>query len=325
MTEGGAKRAHYPLFNWLRLFLSLEVVWLHIPIAHRGNPLLVLPIDPVPAFIAISGFLVFQSLKRAPSLGAFWRNRALRVLPAFFLALLVTYALHGTDALRDSLLSYVGMHPVISRGVVGSNFALWSLSVEECLYALMVVLMVAGLYKVRHFHRGFFWAAFCAAAVYLVLRVHHPLDGDATGFAVAVSFVAGTYMADSDYMPTVRKYWWAFVGASILGSMMAFHVPGVVARGIVCMCWIIGGSFGVLGLGTLDVKVPKLTNDISYGLYVLHLPMLALCDRMGLTGATYIVVGYALSLAAAIASWFLLEKPMLSLKARPGATVPIRA
>jgi len=320
-----AARPHYPLFNYIRLFLALEVVWLHIPVAHRGNQLLVLPVDPVPAFIAISGFLVFQSLQRTPSLSVFWRNRALRVLPAFFLALVVTFVLHGSAALRDSLLSYVGMHPVIGPGVVGSNFALWSLSVEEVLYALMVLLTVVGAYKVRHFHRGFFWVAFCLMAVYSVIRIRHAMDGDATGFAVGFSFVAGTYMADSPYLPVVRKVWWAFIAVSLLVAGTYVNFPQVQVRGVLFSLMVVGGALGVLGLGTLNVKVPPLKNDLSYGLYVLHLPMLALCDKMGLTGWTYIVAAFAMSLTAAALSWFLLEKPMLALKTRapqpaPGAT-----
>lgn len=309
-------RPHYPLFNYIRLFLALEVVWLHIPVAHRGNQLLVLPIDPVPAFIAISGFLVFQSLQRTTKLSVFWRNRALRVLPAFFLALVVTFVLHGSAALRDSLLSYVRMQPVIGKGVVGSNFALWSLSVEEVLYALMVVLTVVGAYKVRHFHRGFFWVAFCLMAVYSVIRIRHAMDGDATGFAVGFSFVAGTYMADSPYLPVVRKFWWAFIAVSLLVAGSYVNFSEVQVRGALFSLMVVGGALGVLGLGTLDVKVPQLRNDLSYGLYVLHLPMLALCDKMGLTGWVYIVTAFALSLTAAALSWFLVEKPMLALKAR---------
>lgn len=318
-------RHHYPLFNYIRLFLALEVVWLHIPVAHRGNQLLVLPIDPVPAFIAISGFLVFQSLQRTRKIGTFWRNRALRVLPAFFLALLVTVALHGVPALRDSLLSYALMHPIITPGVVGSNFAMWSLSVEECLYGLMVLLSAVGAYGVRHFHRGFFWVAFCVMAVYSVLRIRHAMDGDATGFAVAFSFVAGTFMADSPYLPVVRRYWWAFIATSVGIAAVYVNFAEVQVRGALFSLMVVGGAFGVLGLGTLDVKIPRLRDDLSYGLYVLHLPMLALCDKMGLRGWNYIVVGFALSLGAAALSWFLLEKPMLALKARPAPPVPVQA
>ncbi|MBS1707710.1 MAG: acyltransferase [Armatimonadetes bacterium] len=326
-TEGRQSRSgarpHYPLFNWIRLFLALEVVWLHTPIAHRGDQNLILPIDPVPAFIAISGFLVFQSLQRTPNLGAFWRNRALRVLPAFFLALVVTYAVNGMPALRDSLLSYVRMIPV--NTTPGANYALWSLSVEEILYGLMVLFTVLGLYRVRHFHRGFFWVAFCLLSVFSVLlftvfRLSHPLDGGPTGFAVGASFAAGTYMADSEYLPVVRRYWWVFIGASVAGAGLFFQLPMGWLRGVLFVLMVVGGSLGVLGLGTMDVKVPKLNNDLSYGLYVLHLPMLSLCDKWALTGPRFIATGFGLSLAAAAVSWFCLERPMLSLKAKSATT-----
>lgn len=324
---------HLPWFDWLRLFLALEVVWLHIPLAHRGNPFLVLPIAPVPAFVAISGYLIAGSLKTKRNLGEFWRNRALRILPGFFFALFVTWGLFGDRALMDSLRSYVTMQPVITGP--GSNFALWSLSVEEVLYALLALALIFRWIDNPVFARLAYWVCFCVLAVYAVTVMPntrlgdaytHPHGGLATGLSIPMFFFAGVFLHQSEYLPWVQRNAWWFLLVAVAGAMFIMQVPDHGVRGIVFILMSVGAAFGVVGLGTLPSSMPRLPLDLSYGTYILHLPMLGLIDRYGhLAGPAYLAACLLLPLLAACFSWFAIEKPCLDLKKRLGTPRQVRA
>jgi peptidoglycan/LPS O-acetylase OafA/YrhL len=59
-------------------------------------------------------------------------------------------------------------------------------------------------------------------------------------------------------------------------------------------------------------------NDLSYGLYIYHMPVVNFVLAMGLVGSTanlFIVIGATLALA--YGSWRWVEKPTLSLKKHP--------
>lgn len=58
-------------------------------------------------------------------------------------------------------------------------------------------------------------------------------------------------------------------------------------------------------------------NDISYGLYIWHMPVINVFLYLGWSGKGWmVVVAVALSVLAAIASWVFVERPALRLKRR---------
>ena len=67
-------RGYYNNFDWLRLLLAVQVVAIHCGVTSNVF------INPVPVFLAISGFVVLGSMERRP-IGQFVISRALRVLP----------------------------------------------------------------------------------------------------------------------------------------------------------------------------------------------------------------------------------------------------
>ena len=58
-------------------------------------------------------------------------------------------------------------------------------------------------------------------------------------------------------------------------------------------------------------------NDISYGMYILHMPVINAVHEQGVRGwgAFFLAVGCTTALATA--SWLIIEKPALRLKPRP--------
>lgn len=115
----------------------------------------------VQLFFVLSGFLLALPWMRAersgyaaPSPGRFYRRRAWRILPAFYLHLAVLFglilpALHGSFVLLGdrlgllNLATHAGLlhflHPG-SASTFGINMALWSLSIEAQFYLLLPLL-----------------------------------------------------------------------------------------------------------------------------------------------------------------------------------------
>ncbi|HEV7846353.1 MAG TPA: acyltransferase, partial [Thermoleophilaceae bacterium] len=103
-------------------------------------------------FFALSGFLVarpfvesFITAGRSPALGAYLRNRLLRIFPAAWVLLVVVFLRYGTrDASTGQIISSLTLteayapHPLDS--LIGQ---LWSLKVELAFYALVPVVFVA--------------------------------------------------------------------------------------------------------------------------------------------------------------------------------------
>src|SRR5690348_10740771 len=82
----------YPNFDWLRLLLAIQVIAIHSGVAQHVF------INPVPGFLAISGFVVLGSVKRR-TIGQFFASRILRVFPLLIVSFAVVWLMRGQDAM----------------------------------------------------------------------------------------------------------------------------------------------------------------------------------------------------------------------------------
>jgi len=99
----------------------------------------------VPAFIAISGFLITQSLTQSHSYRHFAWKRVLRIGPAFLVSLALVTALGGSVV--GALVDWLSV--LLDWAAQGVNPPLWSLSLEEVLYFCLALLFVLGVYRQR--------------------------------------------------------------------------------------------------------------------------------------------------------------------------------
>ncbi len=58
-------------------------------------------------------------------------------------------------------------------------------------------------------------------------------------------------------------------------------------------------------------------NDISYGLYLVHLPIMNMLIANGVTGVRGAAVAVIASVGCAVTSWMFIEKPALALRDKP--------
>lgn len=161
--------------NWLdlaRLIFSVSVVILHVynlvPLAGSSSVLRQLSHVGglgVPAFFAVSGFLIFMSYDKSVSNFSYFKARFYRIYPAYFLLILVMsfVACVLSPFSSDDLFSYLSWNLIFMNfmapefgGLFDGNLvsafngALWSLKVEVMFY-LFVPLMVWGINKVGPF------------------------------------------------------------------------------------------------------------------------------------------------------------------------------
>jgi peptidoglycan/LPS O-acetylase OafA/YrhL len=348
VEQPSARLTYRPELDGLRAIAVLAVMAFHfgLPFAPQGF----LGVD---IFFVLSGFLISSIIaSEVQSSGAmnwrrFYRRRAFRLLPAFWVMLIIVAALVPPAATLSSF-GYV-INWTTALGLVPINEALghtWSLAVEWQFYLVWPVILVLALRRLSP--RSVVLLALTlgiASAVWRAglwtigpdwTRVWHATDthadglllGSALGVVAAFGLVPLTTRLD-------RGLWGATaialaVIASLVvilppslgflatlgGPLVAVAIAVVVARVAVFPSGRLGG---ILSFGPL-VRV----GVISYGLYLWHVPIRVLMDQNGPVEAA---VATALTFAAALLSYRFIETPFLRAKARqPGVVVePVTA
>ncbi|MGE3807961.1 MAG: acyltransferase family protein, partial [Gemmataceae bacterium] len=316
----------------------------------------------VDVFFVLSGFLITSLLVEewethgAISLRRFYLRRALRLLPAFYLLLLLV-GLHGWlfDAAarpphREMLLAacYVANYPALHGTTMYSLGHTWSLSLEEQFYLIwpLLLILMFWLGKSRRWlltavglgiiacacHRIVIYEMFRsppevkAANIY---RMYMGLDtrADALLMGCLIAFLA-TWGLLPRSTSAVRCLTWA-AWASLAGLVF-------MARNR-CMdhSQLYHGLFTIIALMVATIIVRLLvaparpvarllesrwlvgTGRISYGLYLFHMPVIHWVFPGSKLGLSWDTLGvFALTYACALLSYHLLEAPCLRLKDR---------
>ena len=301
-----ARTNRYPNFDILRLLLAAEVVFVHAWSTVDPNFGWNAYVMAVPAFLAISGFLVLQSYSESGSWGLFLKKRALRVLPALTVSLLLCLALFNWTAVYNSFLNWLtgGLYTI--PGI--ANGPLWSLAWEELAYLALAGLWCSGAYK-RPFwiwllliiSVGVVWSgsrltphtriilflmpAFFTGNLMFLYRVQLLKVNPFIPWLVFYVMLRWKYVPDANW----------FGGASLL-LVQAFAVV-----------WA-----GMAGAKIIPFRFP----DLSYGVYVYHMPIvLFLATKFRVNSLFEMLLWLAVTLVPfALASWYLIEKPALRLR-----------
>src|SRR5471030_2863634 len=112
------KGTHYPNFDWLRLLFAIQVVAIHTGIGSNVF------MNPVPAFLAISGFVVLGSIERR-SIGEFFISRALRVLPLLAVSFIAVGIYFSPEEMIKNILFWLW-----PTGPNPANPVVWTLIYE---------------------------------------------------------------------------------------------------------------------------------------------------------------------------------------------------
>lgn len=337
-------RGYGPGFDFLRLFLALSVVlWHSFQVSYGAGfvertlagPYRALIFFVVPAFFALSGYLVAGSMLRLDNVRTFLIFRALRIAPALAAEITLSALLLGPIVTSFDLAHYfvdrqffiyfsnvIGIiryhlpgvfldNPV--SGIV--NGQLWTVPAELHCYIALALLLVTRLATRRWVMLAAFLAWAGALSVTGILTAGHLTS------AVLQSsdmFVACFLCGNAFYL------WREKIPARIELLVASFAAYAVVTYYLPDLSYLLGVAaitYATCYLGMQEIpRVPVLMRgDYSYGIYLYSYPLQqfltwALPDRR----EWYFNAALAAPLAICLSmlSWHWLEKPILALRHR---------
>ena len=339
-TIAEAMRRPHNNFTALRLALALAVIVSHAFSITTGSlenePLMrstgfTLGEHAVNGFFAVSGFLVTMSFDRRG-----WRDyvvaRALRIVPALVAATLVTALFLGPALTRLPLAQYladpalwrfIALTPTTFKsattlpGLFSDNVfpypmgTVWTLKYEMLCYVGVFAAGLAGLMRQRIVALGLVAALFLAI---VALDLLHPGVGKATQTSLRLPFLfaaGGVLYLWSDRLPVS----WIIAAALLAATWLTAGTPLYKA---VLLAF---ESYGVIWLALAPgLSHPALEPhaDLSYGTYLYGWPVQQTLAQLfpGAAALSLLPPAVAISLIVAALSWYFVEKPALSLKAR---------
>jgi peptidoglycan/LPS O-acetylase OafA/YrhL len=342
-------------FDLIRLAAALQVAVTHATylfgITGRQWPLHVLTdlFPGVPIFFFISGLLISYSFERNPSLREFALNRSLRIYPAlavcFALSIASVWAsgyLDRTSAPWSQWVKWIAAqmsiaqfyNPAFMSGYATGilNASTWTISVELQFY-ILVPLMYAVLRLQRLSRSQGNTVLLCLAAAFMLanLACFHLIDRSRSLYGLLnLSCIPWFYMFLTGVI-FQRNFGFirSLLGGRCLPLLAAYGVLGLVAARL--LHWRFDNSLNPLlfialsmvtfaaafSAGALSDRLLR-RNDLSYGVYLYHAPAINFLLVSGLAAAaTGVALTMAVTLALAYASWWLVERPTLSLKHHP--------
>ncbi|CAN5423145.1 acyltransferase [soil metagenome] len=323
-------------FDYLRVILALLVILDHsfaVTVTDRSqifgwfaSYMLFAPV--IPAFFALSGFLVAGSLERSRSLISFGGLRVLRIVPALAVDTIFCAFLLGpwltalpleayfTSPLFFTFLSNVtGDIHYYLPGLFVSNPAgarvngqLWTIPFELLCYVSLSAFALFGLYK----KPAYFVAAAAITGTFIASYYathspnsvwHHALPVPSFLLGVAL-FALRQRVRYSPWLATVAL---VGLGVSSLNPWLRFFAPIPIVYLTM-----------YLGLTNPRRVWPITTGDYSYGLYLYGFPIQQTLVQLSLGRNAMFNFGYSIALTGllALASWHLLEKRVLTQKPR---------
>lgn len=327
-------------FDLIRLLAAVEVALVHaiVTLGLGDDPAMLHLLPGVPIFFLISGFLIFPSFSASHDLRHYVRKRSFRIFPALYVCfaicvvVLMLIGQFAGVAPAQALIWAVAQltiaqfyNPDFLRdfGTGALNGSLWTISVELQFYLLTPVL--AWLVK------RWPWLWMPMIGLFALCNVAFTmLAEDSTISKLAmVTFLPWLYMflvgawlsTRADLTAAIRKVPPLWFAAAFLLSAVITGVAGlpVGTNSINPIMFAAMAGF----ILRLAFAMPSLSRrllggvDISYGLYIYHMPVFNLLLWAGLGGSLLAgALGFAIAIGLATASWFLVERPALSFARR---------
>jgi len=328
-------------FNLVRLYLSLSVLFFHAFELSRNKELSFLNTlfsadKAVDAFFIISGYLIMKSFLRSTSGIEYFMKRIRRIYPAYLVVIALCALLGVLVSSLDpaayfrspSTYKYLLFnalflnfaHPGLP-GVFDNNFfhavngSLWTLKVEVSYYLLVpLIAFLRGKIRPVLLYSCLFLLS--AAYYYCMLYLYNTRHQEIFLFlsrqipGELMYFMLGAAVVEFEQQPLFRK------ALSWLGvpALVALFLPfGIFANGLSASLLLAATVF-FFAFRLPVLHYPFRKEDISYGLYIYHFPViqtlitLGVYDRSALLG---LILSLLLTVILALLSWFLIEKPFI--------------
>lgn len=324
-------------FDLLRLSLATTVFLVHCYVLTGAEPLAVLDRAlssdfAIKAFFAISGYLVLMSYENSRSALEYFEKRARRILPGYA-TVVVAAALAGAllsdravaDYLREGALRYLAWNlafanfvaPTLPGVFTGNpeqavNGALWTLKIEVMFYLCLPLIVVAArragwlpvalvLYALSAAYSFALLAAEQSSGSPLYAMLARQLPGQLT------YFLCGGLMYKLS--PDLKRPRYAIVFAAACAYLFWAGTTDVLLAPLAVSFVAIYLALGVPWLGNFGRF-----GDFSYGVYIVHFPILQALVHWGAFRRDpwlAFLAACGLVFIAAALLWHLVEKPAL--------------
>nr|WP_245198245.1 acyltransferase family protein [Sphingomonas kaistensis] len=336
--------AFRPDIQLLRAVAVLLVLGYHLGFAGFGNGLL-----GVDAFFVISGYLMEKLYRPGDGAITFWRRRAARLLPAYFTILVVTLVTAFLVVLPDAFAQVAAQAVSAALFVPNIQFwsadnyfnpisfvpllHLWSLGVEFQYYLLVPAIVL--LVRRWPWLMGLMILGSLLACLAMVT-----ISPKTSFFMVPLrlwEFGLGMLVASRRGDAPILPRWVFPVALAGLAALMALPIDGTatsIVRGHPALGAMLACALTGLALASglrdtvLDNRLGRgavRLGDISYSLYLVHFPLIALVGyvpfggtRLGNGDGTAVLL-FAIALGLAILLHRLVERPGGSIVTWPRA------
>ena len=349
-----AKFGYIPGLDGLRALAVLIVM-----VAHLGFEHIVPGGFGVTVFFFISGFLITRLLlaeseKNGIGLKNFYMRRFVRLYPALLFMLIGTVAIYGLSGIGEptgteltaGVFYFTNIFQVFTRATTDTLpfmpwTHLWSLAVEEHFYLIFPAFMVLCR---KNWKR--------AAVILIALLAAVPL------WRTFIMFGTDLPYADYNYMMTDARFdslaWGCLLSVllHLKGNLKAFKpllgiIPTALAGAAILASFLIrdetfrytlrftlqGAALFVLVLNfyylkalsfavnIMEWKLLAWIGQVSYALYLWHVPIYDLVHRSMDRGITSLLITTVASFAISAVSFYIVEKPFVALRKRFGAHI----
>lgn len=337
MTLGQVFDPRKNALNAWRLALATGVIlWHSFPLTGRMPfpPLTqLLGLGWVDGFFAISGYLIVSSWFRNPQVGQYFIARCLRILPGLWICLAVTafiiapigVTLQGGSA-GKLLVSCAPIEYVLKNSAVWMfkfdiggtphdipvsgiwNGSLWTLGWEVLCYIAVVVFGITGLLSRRWFVPLVLVLALSWSILLPPWGGIHAIAANAARFAVMFSAGALIYQCRN----VIPARWSLVVVGAVIVLASSAVVPNYRLVAALPMAYVI-----IISGSLIQNKIMSLSTVLSYGVYIYAFAiqqLLVICGLASMNAILFSLISVVVVLPIAALSWFVIEKPALSLK-----------
>ncbi len=323
--------------NILRAFFSINVLLYHCYALSNAASLKFLnnilnPDLAVQGFFIISGFLILQSYERTKSLKQFYKKRFLRLYPAY-ITIIILSAVFGVFLsnldfkhyfMAVQLYQYIGANAIflnfiqqtlpsvfVNNLFTAVNGSLWTLKIEVAFYLIVPLLFFL---KQKFNAKVLYPILILISFVYYLLMIKlfnnsgnqlyqflsRQLPGQLFFFIIGAWFIEiKDNLLTKKFLKVIGPLSVVILFAPVFTIIKIFLLP-----------------FFVFYLAfTLPIfKYPYYRDDISYGLYIYHFPVIQIFVQLGIFHQQpfwALFWSVCISIFLAICSWKFVEKPSL--------------
>ena len=338
---------HANNFNLLRLLAASSVIVSHAyglghPLGYYDQTTILNPDGigwaAVNLFFLVSGYLIMKAASRHPPVLDFARNRALRIIPGLIVCVVITTVGLGLFAssvpfgefMRQSeTLKFLGgnstgllieyfLPGVFTQNIFGAavNGSLWTLPYEIGCYAIVAVLMLAGVMR-----RGR-WMLIALVLVVLFyaegalfIRPGQPhYNVLSQSHRLVPCFALGMLYANFDDRVPIR--WWMVAAAVAAFALCVVAGPLAGLLPLTATLALAAFTFWFAFLQSPGLARFRGLPDYSYGIYIYAFPIqqIVVGQFPGLPPLLHSAICFLIVLVPAGLSWHFIEKPALRLK-----------